>query len=124
MSVRLGIYLVSRGHQAPRNTETARHTSYVTTATKTTKNTKKSGFFLLVLLVAFVRFVTAVGPFTVDIPSGPLLHLIQELPEQVIRVVRPGRSFGVVLDAEHRLLFVPQPFDGAVVQIEVRHLHP
>ena len=30
-------------------------------------------------------------------------HLVQELPEQVVRVVRPGRRLGMVLHAEHRL---------------------
>ena len=33
-----------------------------------------------------------------------LLHLVEELPEQVVGVVRPGRRLGVVLHAEHRLV--------------------
>ena len=51
-----------------------------------------------------------------------LFHLVEKLPEQVVRVVRPGRRLGMVLHAEDRLGRVPQPFDRAVVQIHVRDL--
>ena len=54
--------------------------------------------------------------------SRAALHLVDELLEQVIGVVRSGGGFGVVLDAEDRLGFVPQAFDGAVVEIHVRDL--
>ena len=50
------------------------------------------------------------------------LHLVEELPEQVVRVVRAGRGLGMVLHAEDRLRLVAQAFDGAVVQVDVRHL--
>src|SRR3954468_18524219 len=48
-----------------------------------------------------------------------LVDLVQELPEQVVGVVRSGRRLGMVLHGEHGFAGVPQSFDGAVVQIEV-----
>src|SRR5213595_2878949 len=52
-----------------------------------------------------------------------LLHLFDELLEQVVRVVRPGRRFGMVLHAEDGLLRVAEPLHRAVIQVHVRHLH-
>ena len=34
--------------------------------------------------------------------------------------MRPGRGFGVILDAGERIVLVSQPLDGLVVQIYVR----
>ena len=38
--------------------------------------------------------------------------------------MRSGARLGMVLDTEHRFLLVGQPFDGLIVEINVRHLHP
>src|SRR5689334_3553365 len=48
------------------------------------------------------------------------LDQVDEAPEEIARVVRTGRSLGMILDGEERLFRVREPFDGAVVQIEVR----
>src|SRR5262247_3208647 len=53
-----------------------------------------------------------------------LAHQVGEAVEQVVGVVRPGRSLGVVLHREHRPLAMPQPFAGAVVEVEMRRLPP
>src|SRR5207237_6301206 len=61
-----------------------------------------------------------------QLPAGgwwllrPSVHAFDELLEQVIGVVRPGRRFRMVLHAEHRFRLVTQTLDGAVVQIDVR----
>ena len=39
-----------------------------------------------------------------------------------MRVVRAGRGFGVVLDAEQRQRLVAQAFERLVVQVDVRQL--
>ena len=36
--------------------------------------------------------------------------------------MRAGRRLGVVLHGEHRQLAVPEPLDGAVVEVHVRDL--
>src|SRR3954471_17881660 len=41
---------------------------------------------------------------------GSLFHLVEKLPEQIVRVVRARRRLGVILHAEHRLGGVAQPF--------------
>ena len=51
-----------------------------------------------------------------------VLNQRDELLEQVVGVVRPRRRLGMILHAEHRPRAVTQPFDGAVVQVEVRDL--
>ena len=48
---------------------------------------------------------------------------VDEEAEQVIRVVRARRRLGMVLDAEDRLVPVPEPLERAVVQVDVRHHH-
>ena len=48
------------------------------------------------------------------------LHHVGELTEQVVRVVRPGRSFGMILHAEKRQRAVAHALVGVVVQIHVR----
>ena len=57
-------------------------------------------------------------------PFGHLsfFHFVEELREQVVRVVRARRRLGVVLHREDRLVDVAQAFDRAVVQVEVRDL--
>ena len=44
-----------------------------------------------------------------------------ELVEMGNGVVRAGRGFGMILDAEYRKGLVPQPLDSAIVQVHVRH---
>jgi hypothetical protein len=55
--------------------------------------------------------------------SLPLLHHQPEVMEQVVRVVRPRRGFGVVLHAEERQRFVAQAFKRLVVQVNVGQLN-
>ena len=78
-------------------------------------------------------FVTA--PFgtpdtrTVEIPPGtpapqragkfPVLHHVRELPEQIVRIVGPGRRLGMVLHGKQRQGTVPQPFIRVIIQIHV-----
>ena len=51
-----------------------------------------------------------------------LFHQIHEIVEQVIRIVRTGRGFGVVLHAEDRVAPVAEAFQRLVVQVDVRQL--
>ena len=51
-----------------------------------------------------------------------LLDHFDEVVEQVIRVMRPGGSLGMVLHAEHGLYLVAKPFNGAVVEVLVGYL--
>src|SRR5260221_5786519 len=46
-----------------------------------------------------------------------------KLLEKIAGVIRAGGGFGMILDAENRQRFVPQPLDGVVVEIDVRNLH-
>ena len=66
----------------------------------------------------------ASGPFGVawsaGLAPGPL-DQGDEVVEQIVRVVWTGRSLGMVLDGEDRTCTMPQPFDGPVVQVDVRH---
>src|SRR2546425_10574114 len=50
----------------------------------------------------------------------PSLHQLEKLLEQIIRIVRTGRSFGMILNAECRQGAVFETFDRVVVQIDVR----
>src|SRR5207302_2820132 len=52
--------------------------------------------------------------------SVPSLHQVKKLLEQIIRIVRTGRSFGMILNAECRQGAVFETFDRVVVQIDVR----
>jgi len=60
-------------------------------------------------------------------PTGRRLQLfldqIGELIEKVGGVMRPGRSFGMILHAEDRQFLVTHPFDGPVVQVDVGHFN-
>ena len=51
-----------------------------------------------------------------------LRHELHEVVEEVVRIVRAGRGFGVVLHAEDRLAAVAEAFERLVVQIDVRDL--
>ena len=53
----------------------------------------------------------------------PLLHHLHEIFEEIMRVVWAGRSFGVILHAEQRQIFMPQAFKRVVVQIDVREFN-
>ena len=48
-----------------------------------------------------------------------LLHQLDEVVEQVVRIVRAGRGLGVILDAEDRLAAVAEAFERLVVQVDV-----
>jgi hypothetical protein len=47
-------------------------------------------------------------------------HHVGELGEEIVRIMRPGRSLGMVLNAEERQFFVAHAFVGVVVEIKVR----
>src|SRR5437867_5855802 len=49
-------------------------------------------------------------------------HQLEKLFEQVIRIVRTGRSFGMVLNTECRRRPMLEAFDGVVVQIDVSNV--
>ena len=53
----------------------------------------------------------------------PVLHHVGELAEQIMRVVRPGRSLGMILHGKQRQAAVAQAFVGVVIQIQVRDFH-
>jgi putative heme-binding domain-containing protein len=58
-----------------------------------------------------------------DVTSPPLLlDQLDEIVEQIIRIVRTRRRFRMVLDAEYRVVAMPQTLDRTVVQIRMRHL--
>ena len=46
----------------------------------------------------------------------------EEFLEQRASVVRPGSGLRVVLDTENRLVPMPQPLDGSVIEVHMRHL--
>ena len=50
---------------------------------------------------------------------GVALHHVGELSEEIVRIVRSWRRFGMVLDAEKGQLFVAHAFVGVVVEIHV-----
>ncbi len=51
---------------------------------------------------------------------GEFFHQVGELGEEVVRIVRAWRGFGVVLHAEEGSVFVAHAFVGVVVEIQVR----
>src|SRR6266849_11038772 len=51
------------------------------------------------------------------------LHQIGELGEEVVRIVRAGAGFGVILHAEERQGFMAHAFVGLIVQVYVRDFH-
>ena len=55
-------------------------------------------------------------------PLQVLDHL-HEVVKQVMRIVRAGRRFGMILHAEHRLAAMPEAFQRLIVQIDVREIH-
>jgi len=56
-------------------------------------------------------------------PGTTALSVLKEhlakLAEQVMAVVRAGRGFGVILHGKRRVIFVPDAFDGLIVEIHV-----
>src|SRR5687767_3885722 len=50
-------------------------------------------------------------------------HQIEKLLEQVIRIVRTGRRFRMILNAEGLDRAVLEPFTGVVVQVDMRDPH-
>jgi hypothetical protein len=54
---------------------------------------------------------------------GEFLHHVGELCEKVVRVVRARRSFGMILNAEERQLFVAHSLVGVVVEVDVGDLN-
>src|SRR5688572_9842979 len=65
-----------------------------------------------------VRLSTVIG---VSLPA--VEDRREEAVEQELGVVRPGRSLRVVLDREQGLRGVLEAFDGAVVEVQLRHLN-
>src|ERR1035437_7500006 len=49
---------------------------------------------------------------------GPA-HQPGEIVEQIVRIVRAGRGFGMVLHTEYRLAAVAEAFERPIVQIDV-----
>ena len=49
-------------------------------------------------------------------------HEFDEIIEEVMRVVRSGRRFRVILHAEYRMAAVTKTFQGLIVQVHVRDL--
>ena len=47
------------------------------------------------------------------------MHQFDEVVEEVERIVRAGRGFGVVLDAEGRVVAMAEAFEGLIVEIDV-----
>src|SRR5580700_9013650 len=50
---------------------------------------------------------------------GILLHHLDEIFEEVERIVRPGCGFRMILYTEHRMISMPEAFERIVVQIGV-----
>ena len=51
-----------------------------------------------------------------------LVHELDEIVEQIVRIVRTGRGLGVVLHAEHRVVAVAETLQRLVVQVHVGDL--
>ncbi len=49
-----------------------------------------------------------------------LVHHVGELAEQIVRIVRPRRSFGMVLHAEKRQGTMAKSLIGPVIQVDMR----
>src|SRR2546429_804595 len=54
---------------------------------------------------------------------APFFHHVRELREQIMRIVRPRRSFRVILHAKERHFFVAHAFVGVIVQVDMRDFH-
>src|SRR5581483_6533181 len=52
----------------------------------------------------------------------PLLHHLHEIFEQVMRIMRVGAGFRMILHAEQRQVAMAQTFERRVVQVHVRQL--
>src|SRR6185436_803674 len=84
-------------------------------------NEAHSGFCPVVSVFRYeIRYL---GMATISPPSTiPALHQLAKPMEQVIRVVRPRRSFRVVLHREHRPLAMAKAFARVVVEVHVARL--
>src|SRR4029077_5484718 len=58
--------------------------------------------------------------FVIRHSSFRLVDQLGKLLEKIRSIVRSGCSLGVILPTEDRQFFVSHPFDGAVVEIDVR----
>src|SRR2546429_9287526 len=54
---------------------------------------------------------------------APFFHHVRELREHIMRIVRPRRSFRVILHAKERHFFVAHAFVGVIVQVDMRDFH-
>jgi len=52
--------------------------------------------------------------------TGEFFHQVGELGEEVVRIVRAGRRFRMILHAEQGQILVAHAFVGVVVQVDVR----
>src|SRR5580700_7734276 len=51
-----------------------------------------------------------------------ILHQLHEVVEEIVRIVRSGRRFRMILDAKHGLAAMAKTFEGVVIQIDVSQL--
>ena len=51
-----------------------------------------------------------------------LLHQLNKFTKQILRVLRAGRSLGMILDRKQRESFMAQSFNGMIIQIGVNDL--
>src|ERR1035437_5164451 len=63
-----------------------------------------------------IAFVPSSSPF-------PLLHHLRKFLEQIMRIMRPRRSFRVILHAEQRQVPMPQAFERLVIQVDMGQLN-
>src|SRR6266545_4925603 len=59
-------------------------------------------------------------------PGHPLLslrHEFHEVIEKIVRIVRSGRGFRMILHAEDRVAAMAEALQGLIVEIHVRDLH-
>jgi hypothetical protein len=78
-------------------------------------------FWKLVLvwnLVLGIWYLSDDSIFTRSLFSMRLHHLYK-FSKEVLGIMRPWRSFGVVLHREDRESFVPHAFEGLVVEIDL-----
>src|SRR5229473_3482215 len=55
--------------------------------------------------------------------TAKIFHKFHEVVKEVMRIVWPGRSLRMILDAEHRFTAMPESFQRLIVQVDVRQLH-
>ena len=52
-----------------------------------------------------------------------LLYEVIKTGEEVVAVMRPRGILGMILHAEDRMFFMPEPFERFVIQINMGHFH-